>query len=100
MALYLVKAKPKRDFSNLKDELESGNIAKLEPFGETLSYGLSNARIDVNGKMVWVEEDYCSPPLAMEREAVLDKYFIEIEVERIPNEQVGWDKISGLSRAW
>jgi hypothetical protein len=23
--------------------------------------------MDVDGKMVWVEEDYCSPPLAMER---------------------------------
>ena len=40
-----------------RNELESRSISKLEPFGETLSYGLSNARIDVNGKMAWVEED-------------------------------------------
>lgn len=40
-----------------RNELESGSISKLEPFGETLSYGLSNARIDVDGKMAWVEED-------------------------------------------
>ncbi|MGG6459831.1 MAG: hypothetical protein ACM3JQ_00230 [Candidatus Eiseniibacteriota bacterium] len=54
----------------------------------------------VDGKMVWVEEDYCSPPLAMEREAVLDRYFTEINVEKIPDEQVGWNKISSLLKAW
>jgi hypothetical protein len=30
-----------------------------------------------------VEEDYCSPPLAMERESVLDQYFNDIEVLRV-----------------
>jgi hypothetical protein len=33
--------------------------------------------------MIWSEEDYCSPPLAMEREAVLDRYFTDIKVEGI-----------------
>jgi hypothetical protein len=28
------------------------------------------------------EEDYCSPPLAQERAAVLDTYFDDITVER------------------
>jgi hypothetical protein len=99
MAMYLVRAKPKQDLTNLRSELASGSIVKLEPFGETLSNGLSNAKIDVDGSMVWIEEDHCSPPLAMEREAVLDKYFTKIEVELIQDEQVGWSMISDLPKA-
>ena len=45
------------------EELESGKISKLRPFGETLHYGLKNSRFDsVTGYVMWVEEDYCSPP--------------------------------------
>lgn len=43
--------------------------------GEALSTGLNNARWQADGIAIWEEEDYCSPPLAMERAAVLDKYF-------------------------
>jgi hypothetical protein len=93
MALYLVRANPKQNLHNLQKELESVSIAKLERFGETLSYGLSNTKKDVDGNMICSEEDYCSPPLAMVREAVLDRYFTDIKVERIQNEQVGWNKI-------
>jgi hypothetical protein len=32
---------------------------------------------------MWIEEDYCSPPLPMERESVLDQYFNDIEVLRV-----------------
>ena len=32
---------------------------------------------------MWVEEDYCSPPLAMGRELLLDRYFDDITVERV-----------------
>ena len=60
--------------------------------------------MDVDGKMVRTtvpdEEDYCSPPLAMKREAVLDRYFTEINVEKIPDEQANWNKISSLPKAW
>ena len=73
MTLYLVRAKPKNNLSELRKELELGNILKLRPFGKTLHYGLQNARFDTNNiYAMWVEEDYCSPPLAMERESVLD----------------------------
>jgi hypothetical protein len=27
---------------------------------------------------MWIEEDYCSPPLAMERKVVLDRYFDDV----------------------
>ncbi len=39
--------------------------------------------VDEDGRAVWEEEDYCSPPLDQERTAVLDEYFDDIEVERV-----------------
>jgi hypothetical protein len=85
MAFYLVKARPRMDLlDNLKETLNSGKISKMSPFGQSLQYSLENARIDTKDSnfAIWVEEDYCSPPLAMEREAVLDQYFNDITVER------------------
>ena len=42
---------------------------------------------------MWVEEDYCSPPLAMETESVLDKYFEDITVERVSSQKDGWKSL-------
>jgi hypothetical protein len=73
MALYMVRAKPKegKDLSALRKEMNSGKIASLEPFGEALQFSLENARLDQEGEYaIWVEEDHCSPPLAIERECV------------------------------
>ena len=39
---------------------------------------------------MWVEEDRCSPPLAMERESVLDRYFDDVTVERVNSDEQGW----------
>jgi hypothetical protein len=78
MALYIVRARPKgkEGLAALRREMDSGEIASLEPFGEALQHGLENAKIDRNSDYaIWVEEDYCSPPLAMERTSVLDRYF-------------------------
>ncbi len=83
MALYIVRARPKNDLSDLRKELNSGEISRLRPFGKTLQYGLDNAKIDQDGYALWIEEDYCSPPLAMERESVLDSYFDDITVQLI-----------------
>ena len=46
---------------------------------------VENASIDNENPdyALWVEEDYCSPPLAMERENVLNQYFNDIEVVRV-----------------
>jgi hypothetical protein len=72
MTLYIVRAKPKNDLSGLRKELELGKISKLLPFGEALHRGLQNAIFDTNNSYaMWVQEDSCSPPLAMERESVL-----------------------------
>ena len=101
MALYLVRAKPKKELSDLRKEIDSGKISKLRPFGKTLQNSLDNARIDdKDGYALWVEEDYCSPPLAMERESVLDRYFNDITVERLESEEEGWSRISVCPQIW
>lgn len=101
MALYLVKAKPKNDLSGLRKELNSGEISRLKPFGKTLQYGLDNAKIDPNyGYALWLEEDYCTPPLAMERESVLDRYFEDITVKLIASEKEGLDRIANIPGLW
>jgi hypothetical protein len=55
---------------------------------------------DNNGYAYWVEEDYCSPAFAMEREAVLDKYFDDIIVEKVKEPRRGWERIRGKPLLW
>jgi hypothetical protein len=56
--------------------MDTGKISKLRSFGEVLQHSLENMKIDSkDGYVLWIEEDYCSPPLAMERESLLDRYF-------------------------
>jgi hypothetical protein len=101
MALYLVRARPKNDLSGLRKELNSGEISRLRPFGRTLYYGLDNAKIDPkDGYALWIEEDYCTPPLAMERESVLDRYFEDITVQLIASEKEGLNRIANNPRLW
>jgi hypothetical protein len=101
MSLYLVRARPKNDLSSLRKELNSDEISRLRPFGKTLQYGLVNAKIDPkDGYALWIEEDYCTPPLAMERESVLDRYFEDITVQVIASEKEGLDRIANIPGLW
>jgi hypothetical protein len=102
MALYLVKARPRKDLlDNLHKELSSGVISKMKPFGQSLQHSLENARIDSHNDIaLWIEEDYYSPPLAMEREAVLDRYFDNITVEKVRSEEEGWNMIDNKPMFW
>jgi hypothetical protein len=103
MALYVVKARPRKELlENLQKDLSSGKISKMRPFGHALQYSLENAKMD-NGNpdyALWVEEDYCSPPLAMERESVLNQYFNDIEVVRVESEEQGWNMIKEKPSLW
>lgn len=80
MAYRFVRARPIEDqLPELRERLETGEIEAMNPFGEAMTLSLTDARYDPDtGEAVWVEEDYCSPPLAMEREAVLDEYFTDL----------------------
>jgi hypothetical protein len=95
MAHYLVRARPRRDkLDELEAQLRADAYRDLQPFGRALTRGLRGARIACDGA-VWEEEDYCSPPLAEERAAVLDAYFEDIAVEPVAKGE-GWRRIRAL----
>jgi hypothetical protein len=102
MAYRFVRARPREDrLPELRDRLDSGEIEAKDPFGRAMTYSLDNAKFDPEtGEAVWVEEDYCTPPLAMER-SVLDDYFADMTVvdPDVP-EAEGWARIEGLPALW
>jgi hypothetical protein len=96
MAHYLVRAEPNEEkLSELRSELNRDAFIQMRPFGRALSRALNGARRADNSTAFWEEEDYCSPPLAQERAAVLDEYFDRIEVEEVEEGQ-GWQRIESL----
>lgn len=96
MAYYLVRATPRGErMDDLAAKLAADAFVELQPFGRALTKGLNGAKLLSDGRVVWEEEDYCSPPLAMERAAVLDHYFTGIEVETV-REDEGWAEIADL----
>jgi hypothetical protein len=98
MAYYLVRAKPRTSLlKELEGRLERCEFMSMRPFGAALSHALRNARSQNDGSAVWEEEDYCRPPLAEERAAVLDHYFDELKVQPV-NENSGWKEIERLPR--
>jgi hypothetical protein len=99
MAYYLVTATATGDLGELRERLESGEIRAMRPFGKALHHSLTHARRRPDGRLVWEEEDYCSPPLAMERAAVLDRYFSGVATERVSEGQ-GWEQVKPLPSLW
>jgi len=98
MAYYLVRAKPKAErLGELQERLQKDSFVGLRPFGNALTHSLKEARTQPDGIAIWEEEDYCSPPLAEERAAVLDKYFDEISVEPVGAGE-GWKRIEALPK--
>jgi hypothetical protein len=96
MAYYLVSARPVPDrLDDLEVKLTERAFLDLEPFGRALTASLQGARRLPDGIAVWEEEDYCRPPLAQEREAVLDHYFDDLSVERV-SAGSGWERIAEL----
>lgn len=100
MAYYLVRAKVDENrLQELRGRLDSGEIRQMRPFGEALHYSLKHARVSTDGQIIWEEEDYCHPPLAQERAAVLDTYFRDLSVEPVTEGQ-GWQRIADLPELW
>jgi hypothetical protein len=96
MAHYLVRATPVPGrIAELETKLAESAFVKLEPFGRALTASLKGARRFPDGTAIWEEEDYCQPPLAQEREAVLDHYFRNLSVQRIDRGS-GWELIGEL----
>ncbi|MDX1611805.1 MAG: hypothetical protein R3185_05510 [Candidatus Thermoplasmatota archaeon] len=101
MAHYLVRAYPDHTkLPALKDLIQDGEVAKLEPYGQELDQALRRARLDPNtGQAVWEEEDHCIPPLKAEREEVLDTFFEDYELEEV-DPGAGWAEIEALPSLW
>ncbi len=101
MAFYLVRARPRKDqLRELRATLEKGEVKRMRPFGGSLTRALQEARWDPKaGEAVWEEEDYCSPPLAQERAAVLDHFFDDLRTERV-QEGEGWKRLRDFSSLW
>ena len=96
MAFYLVSARPLTDrLEELETRLNQRAFLELRPFGRSLTSSLESARQLPDGTAVWEEEDYCRPPLAQEREAVLDRYFEDVSVEAVERGR-GWQRIEQL----
>jgi hypothetical protein len=103
MAKRFVRARPNQHrLPELRERLDSGEIEAMEPFGRAMTKALEKARFDPEtDEAVWIEEDYCSPPLAMERAEVLDDYFEGITiVENDVDEAAGWQRIDDLPGLW
>ena len=101
MAYYLVRGKPiPEKMDELRKKVSQQAFKDLRPFGTAITHSLEGARWDPEtGEAIWEEEDYCSPPLAMERAAVLDRYFTSLTVEKVEMGK-GWEKIAWLGSFW
>jgi hypothetical protein len=95
MPHYVVTAKPSHKLSDLLGNLRRVKYGSMRRFGKTLTYSLRNARVQEDGYAAWEEEGYCTPPLAEERAAALDKLFDELKIVPVPS-GAGWEKIKGL----
>jgi hypothetical protein len=101
LAFYLIHARIRPDLrEKLRSRLQNKEFENIRPFGLSLTQGLEGARLDPKtGEAVWEEEDYCSPPLAQERAAVLDRYFDGLRFEAVDEGQ-GWARIEHLPSLW
>lgn len=100
MAHYLVKAQPHwAKLTDLRARLNAREIVQMRPFGRALDDSLRRARLVPDQFAIWEEEDYCQPPLAMERAAVLDHYFENIAVSPVEPGQ-GWAQLEELPSLW
>jgi hypothetical protein len=96
VAHYLVTASPREELvPELREKLSRHEFSTLRPFGKALSQALRRARRLPDGKAMWEEEDYCQPPLAEERAAVLDRYFDRLSVAPVV-QGTGWALIEAL----
>lgn len=96
MSFYFVRAEVKKDkLDELTVKLMNEEFKDLQPFGRALNFSLKNAKILEDNILAWEEEDYCSPPLAQEKKAVLNKYFDNIKIELVLKGE-GWKKINHL----
>ena len=67
----------------LLGKLTDGTVASQRPDGPEIVASMERAVLTGDGQVEWSETCYCSPPLAHERETVLDHHFDDISTQQI-----------------
>ena len=67
----------------LLQKLTDGTVASQRPDGPEIVASMERAVLTGDGHVEWSETCYCSPPLAHERETVLDHHFDGISTQEI-----------------
>ena len=69
----------KEEFLNI---LTDGTVSALKPFGREIAAAMRRA-VRKEGQIEWIETCYCGTPLAQERAAVYDRFFVDIRTETV-----------------
>lgn len=97
---YLVKGTPRPGkLVKLRRKLELGDIGLMRGFGESLEFGLKNAKLSEDGGVLWEQTSDSTPPLSQERRAILSEFFREITTEEVAQGK-GWERIGSLQPLW
>ncbi|MEP0940746.1 MAG: hypothetical protein ABJH63_13220 [Rhizobiaceae bacterium] len=64
-------------------KLTDGTIQNQRPDGPELIASMDRAVVNTKSQIEWTELCFCAPPLAHERDTVLDLHFDDIETEPI-----------------
>ena len=73
--------------SDFLRKLLDGTISNQKPAGRELVASMNRAVVTDTGEIKWSEVCHCSPPLAHERETVLDHHFTGINTDEIEGYQ-------------
>lgn len=82
--IYHVQAKFRDDTATeFLAKLTDGTIAAQRPDGPEIVASMERAVVNLEGRVEWSELCYCSPPLAHERDTVLDLHFEGLTTEPV-----------------
>ena len=88
--IYKVKARFKEESAaEFRRKLLDGTIASQKPDGPEMVDSMHRAVVKESGEIEWSELCYCNPPLAHERQTVLDHHFDDISTKIIDGYQPG-----------
>ncbi len=86
--IYKVNARFKEgSAAEFQRKLLDGTIADQKPDGQEIVDSMNRAVVKESGEIEWSELCYCNPPLAHERQTVLDNHFDDISTEAIESYQ-------------
>ena len=85
---YDVKARLRKEMATeLRRALLDDTIRDQKPDGQEIADSMQRAVVTADGAVAWSEMCYCKPPLAHERQTVLDRYFDAISIRPVEGYQ-------------